>query len=92
MGLARSHRRTLQTIRAVTLGIVEEPPSWSQIKRLLVALGAQLTEKGSPYHFRVFLNGRIAMLGGPMSVSVPSKLEVRDVYDFLEITGNYNGI
>ncbi len=83
MALASRHRKTLT-------GVFEEPTradlSWARVEKLLVALGAELSE-GRGSRILVYLNETRAVFHRPHSRKEVGKGALRSVRRFLEAAG-----
>jgi len=83
MKLSRTHRRTLGSIFAVP---VRSSVVWTDVERMLAALGAELSE-GSGSRVRVYLNGVRAVFHRPHPRKEMDKGALRSMQRFLKHAG-----
>ena len=88
------HRRTLDAVRRAALDESDEGPTWTQIKHLCRALGANVVLKqGHPNWFLVReLRGRSAWLGSKVTGPQPTRVEMRHVHRLFVAAGVYDEV
>jgi len=83
MKLSRTHRRTL---RAIFENPVRSSTSWADIEKLLLALGAELSE-GRGSRMRIYLNKVRAVVHRPHPKKETDKGAVKSMRRFLTEAG-----